>query len=443
MLLGAALQAGHRMTIADLNATWIRERSARMFLGDHDRPTSLRELHDTFKEDLGLEAPRESHEEVYARARKIVSSRFGGWCSQQLSTVEHAPHVIGLSVMYRDQVEPALAITMQARTRWPGALIVWGGAHVTALQDEIAKDARYGAELIDGFVFGYAEQTWIDVLDCVADETGLPLQVIKAGSGVVVRARENIAIAPVFVDLARYARDRLTIPMQTSRGCTYGICGFCTYPTIEGTPREVPIGPIDEIIMTTIASRAALSFKDSLLDGDRLEFLAERIAGQVQWSACTKLDARLPDRLRRLRAGGCATLEIGLETIEPDAQRVIDKRQRWDVLLRFLDAAERADIAVVINYMTGLPGANPAAEAECMARVLAELDRRPLLVSRLEHNSFQLERLSPMGRSPRSYGIRVTRSLPWSTVLDWESLPTRDPDILVKLRRPEHPRRAT
>ena len=116
------------------------------------------------------------------------------------------------------------------------------------------------------------------------------------------------------------------------------------------------------------------------------------------------------------------TLEVGLETIEQEAQRVVEKRQRWETFVRSLDAAERARIPVVVNYMTGLPGVDPAAEAACRAVVEHELARRPTLTSKLEHNRFQLERLSPMGVEPKNYGIRITRTLPWSSVVEWEPL---------------------
>ena len=54
-------------------------------------------------------------------------------------------------------------------------------------------------------------------------------------------------------------------------------------------------------------------------------------------------------------------------------------------------------------------------------------------------NSFQwrgqLERLSPMGVEPEKYGMRVVRSAPWSTVLEWELDPRARAERLIKLSR--------
>jgi hypothetical protein len=322
--------------------------------------------------------------------------------------------------MYRDQVEPALAITLIARRLWPRALIVWGGAHVTALRDDIAIDARYDCGgAIDRFVFGYAEQTWVDVLDAVSNGGPLPDESARAGCGHWRRARADGAITPMFDNVAAYDPRLLTLPIQSSRGCTYGACAYCTYPSIEGDPCELPWSAIDPVIERAIEMSAALSFKDSLVSGERLEAIAARVAGRVVWSACTKLEASLPARLNRLAVGGCRTLEVGLETIHPDAQALIRKRQNQTTFNAFLDAATEAKIAVVVNYMTGLPTVDLDEEQRCMEIVEAALRARPALAWKLEHNSFQLERLSAMAQAPETYGIRITQRTPWSSELTW------------------------
>ena len=169
---------------------------------------------------------------------------------------------------------------------------------------------------------------------------------------------------------------------------------------------------------------AALSFKDSLIPPAGLRRLASLVAGQVRWSACTKLHLMLtPDTMRELAAGGCNTLEIGLETLSPDGQTLIHKPQSPELFLRFLDAAEAAGIAVVVNYITGLPRIDAAEEEHWHAFARHELRKRPGLVAKIEHNGFQLERLAPMGRDPAKFGLKIVQSWPWATVLDYEILP--------------------
>lgn len=437
MLLGAARRAGHEVRLHDLNAIWIRERlpanarpQARSFVGDHDRPAAFSDMHRAFIKELALAEPRSTHDAVNDAAKHLASGPFGAWVTAQLSR-QCAPDVIGVSVMYRDQIEPALAITLIARRLWPNALIVWGGAHVTALRDDIAIDTRYDCGgTIDRFVFGYAEQTWVDLLDAIKQRGPLPEEVGQAGCRRWRPARDDGSVIPMFDDVAAYDPKLLTLPIQSSRGCTYGACAYCTYPSIEGAPRELPWSAIGPVIERAIELGAALSFKDSLLEGERLEDIAAHIAGRVAWSACTKLEATLPERLNRLAAGGCTTLEVGLETLHPEAQALIKKRQKQVTFDAFLDAATSAKIAVVVNYMTGLPTVDPVEEQRCMAIVEAALRVRSLLVWKLEHNTFQLERLSPMAQAPEGFGMDVTQSSPWSSVLTWEPRPR-----LVMLRK--------
>ena len=152
-----------------------------------------------------------------------------------------------------------------------------------------------------------------------------------------------------------------------------------------------------------------------------------RIEGRVRWSACTKLHRALDrDLLRRLAAGGCDTLEIGLETIDPEGQQRISKRQSKELFLRVLDAAAAAGVGMVVNYITGFPGEDAAAGVRDLGWVEEQLAlRRPGLRAVLEHNGFQLERLSPMARRPEAFGVRVTGEWPWATVLGWEAAPVR------------------
>ena len=438
MLAGAATEAGHRVDSLDLNARWIeRELLGRVwrptpFVGDHDRDEDLlRAAQERFRADTmrGWSDPAEvsvrearlglriEHREVY-RAGERVADAHRAWLTEQLSGVER-PDVFGVSVLFSGQVLWALAATAVARSIWPGVLIVWGGAHVTALAEEIARDPRYGAAA-DVFVAGYAEATFVALLDAVGANAPLPPACFRAGAGAAPRALDDARATPCFSDVHLPRGARLTLPAQRSRGCSYGQCTYCTYPRIEGRYRVLDAGPTQRVIAEAALRGANVSFKDSLLPVSLLEELAATIDGRVRWSACTKLSADLTDaRLRELADGGCATLEIGVETVVQDAQRLIRKRQPARLLLQLLDAAERAGIALVLNYMRGFPGVDPEAERLGEDWLRSEVAARPGLTQKIERNAFELERLAPMATA-RTPSLRVTGSWPWSSVLDWE-----------------------
>lgn len=442
MLAGAGRRAGHHVQVCDLNARWIRDQlpasvavEPQPFIGDHDRPSGiLRRLQRRFvdaalqhvpagwrgaRSSAAVLVPTLDHDAMLQTARALARSDDGRWIRRHL-TPAVTPDLVGVSVLYGGQVAWALAITLLARELWPGARIVWGGPHVTALRHEIAADGRYGA-VADLFVFGYAEQTFVAMLDALDRGAGMPREAIRAGHGDDLDAIGAAGVAPVFAELDHYGWGRVTLPAQTSRGCAYGKCAFCTYPVVEGQYRALALAPALAVVDHAVEIGAAVAFKDSLLTWPRLDALAEAIAGRVRWSACTKLQPALDAaRLARLAAGGCATLEIGLETLEPGCQQLIDKQQSRELFQRTLDGAASAGIALVVNYMTGFPGADAERERAHLDLVRAELAARPALTAKLEHNTFQLERLSPMGRDPGRYGLVVTERWPWATVLGWQ-----------------------
>jgi hypothetical protein len=442
MLAGAAQAAGHEACVVDLARQWLLDRApatltagAGPFVGDHDRPSDLLAAAELgWSEACGgsrggeshprrLVAARGDHEELAAAASCLLDGAVGSWMRGALE--RHAdPDVVAVSVMYAGQVLAALALSTLAKRLWPSALVVWGGAHVTALRDQIATDARYGA-VVDRFVFGYAESTFIRMLDAVAGGRGLPHEVVAAGSGRCALAADDGAVVPAF-ELPAAAR-RVTLPTQASRGCAYARCRFCTYPAVEGTYRPLEFAAVDSAVEQAARIGAAVSFKDSLILPARLELLADRIRGRVRWSACTKLHPRMDvPFLTSLVEGGCATLEVGLETLTEQGQLVIDKRQPLALLLTVLDAAEAAGLALVINYITGFPGVDAADERQQLSRLRAEVGRRPRLAAKVEHNHFELERMSPMGRNPSAFGLRVVGEHPWLSVLEWAPVEVGD-----------------
>ncbi len=443
-LAGAARAAGLTTRLLDLNLHYLLERDPGIghceptgFVGDHDRPRErLRLLQAKFENELGavLHSPQQTsferssvltltyqHREVLETARAIAAGPQGGWIRAKLVGTPE-PRVVGLSVLYSGQVVWALAISFVVRHIWPKAEVIWGGPHVTALEDEIRADERYGAA-IDGFVFGHAEAQWIAILEAIRD--GHPLPVTRAGVGTSGPARnqESLDAIPFFEDLHLYGAPTLTLPVQLSRGCPYGRCRFCTYPVVEGAYRQLPWEGVERIVELAINMGAAISLKDSLVLPDQLDRMAGLVDGRAPWSASTKLNPRFTSEfLTHLAVRGLRTLEIGLETLAPTGQRLFQKRQPRGLLTQLLDAAAEARISLVVNYMVGVPGVEPPEERRDLDWVRRQLQNRPRLIAHLEMNTMQLERLSPLGQEPMRHGLMVTKTWPWASVMAWEPL---------------------
>lgn len=433
LLAAAATRAGHRVDVVDLNIAWINDRLVApgvaapvLYVGDHQRHEGLRAAQSAFFQEIAdiagatpdhVSRMRFEFDEIELASSRLADGTFARWATERLSRIAR-PDVIGLSLMWSGQVLAAMVITQVARRLWPGVLVVWGGPHVTVLAPEIASDRRYGA-VADSFVYGAAEGTFVDMLDAVATRAPLPPACCRAGQPART-AREDLSVLPVFGDLAAYHHGRLTLPAQTTRGCTYGLCAFCTYPATEGAPRLVPLGQIEHVAKLASEVGADLSIKDSLIEPELIAAVGDRLRGTgIRWAVCTKLSAKLDDTLLRAAAqAGLSTIEFGVETFVPNVQRLIRKRQPFDLFLANVEAATRAGIAVVVNYITGFP-----AEAEAEGR--AWLERVQRVVEALgptvkfSHNTFELERRAPLAALGEQARIRVVRVWPWSSLIEW------------------------
>jgi len=430
MLAGAGRAAGHSVEVLDLNAQYLTQRIGRRasttgLVGDHDKPVELlRSVAAEFRTDLTsaigvtpLASPRVLEpvldacfelEELLAGARTIIDGHRDVIASHLTSAP--APDLVGISVMFGGQLVWAIAISKIARELFPTALVVWGGPHVTAIQDSL-RESPACAAIFDAYVVGYAEGTFLDILHAI-DTRELPEAANRPGSGVVVRARDDASVQPTFDDLENYGAPGVTLPAQASRGCAYARCTFCTYPSVEGTYRPLDAAPFARVVALAERIGASVSFKDSLVVPDRLRTLAQSIGGRVAWSACTKLHTSLVDLAPQLARAGCRTLEVGLETLVAETQFDIAKRQSGELFLRVLDASSRAGIKLVVNYITGFPGEDRGAAEGTLVAVRATCAARG---ATLEHNLFQLERLAPIAQS-----VRVTRTWPLASVMDWE-----------------------
>ena len=297
LLQAAARKRGHQCAVLDLNAHFIRRQSPERivrrgrFVGDHDKPQASTPFPNLsgieqkfFGEtvlpclDIGPGEDEEAlrrirfgflqHEEVQDSATKLAASSFGVWTRtllKQSADQGKSPHLFGVSLLHAGQVIPAAATSIIARELWPETLVLWGGPHVSgignAIQDDL-NERRFAADL---FVTGHAEQTFVDLLDQIT----CPESLLKP-SGFKLGIRGG-SVVPVFEHLCLYD-DPPVLPAQSTLGCAYGRCTFCTYPIMEPIPAKlnlcITIGSVAERAQSI---NATVAIKDSLVTPRRLQ----------------------------------------------------------------------------------------------------------------------------------------------------------------------------
>jgi hypothetical protein len=367
----------------------------------------------------------------------------------------HPPRALGLSIMGPPQVFFALVIARLAKQRWPGMPVIAGGSHVTLLADQIAADARYGGD-IDLFMPGHCEVQFVELVQYLRQMGSLPEGVgFRAGNGrptactrtitPTVNGRSRVNRSPFEYrpgfdrqSLSLYDPTRVTLPMQLTRGCSFGLCTYCTYPAVEPMVDVEPDWPRAIFAIAALVHKTGvrrISFKDSLFTVRNLRVLARelRMTGVgIEWSATTLLNPKLtPGLLQELADSGCRTLEFGLESIDPVGQQLFQKPLDIGMVEEVVGAATVAGVAVVLNQILGWPGQSLASAEHQLAWYEKLRSRCPDLV-RASINMLEINRASPMATDPGKYGISVAGIGPWAFSFDWNA-PGWRPDLRQRL----------
>ena len=452
VLKGHVQAAGQACRTVDLNIRYIRRfqenaRAVSSVIGDHAKNRKLiSAARRHFRTVVPLDAvPQErvpccldpifalphSFEEIDVG---IANAEEDGYWEQFLSeelarSVDSAPTIVGISVMGPAQLFVARLIARWVGRHWPATGIVMGGSHVTLKASAIAHDARYGAD-VDAFLPGHCE----GLFAALAVERTPP----KAWSreGVLHAGRPftkgeplhpNAWLVPVFEEdeLLLYPEDRIALPIQFTRGCTYGRCTFCTYPAVEG----IQVDHLDRTARRFLEGVSSLpidriSAKDSLLTITQLETIGRAmrdVLPRCRWSATTKISNQMTrKRLADVCSFGCRTLELGVETIHERLQPIIDKDQPLALVERVIRDALDVGISVVINLIYGLPGEQ---EDEAIGQLRWFEGWKNQYGDRVvgSHNMLEVNEGAPLAREPWRYGIIRGQCGPWAFSYPWNA----------------------
>ncbi len=288
--------------------------------------------------------------------------------------------VIGFSGMFSGEWPVLRVLIGKVRQRFPHALMIAGGEHVTALSEYSLRDCPD----LDICVRGEGEHTFYEVLETYrtggdySEVAGIAFLDSSGGYvevGGVPRIRKIDAIPwPAWPAgyMERFwaagksygvqsARD---MPILASRGCPYQ-CTFCSNPQMW-TTRYI-LRDIDDLvseIKSYISAQnvTALQFYDLTAvtkKGWTVEFCNRLIAEgiDVKWSlpSGTRSEALDSETLGYLKRTGCNYLVYAPESGSPETLRKIKKRIDLARLTASVIEAKRQGIVVRTNLIIGFP----------------------------------------------------------------------------------------
>jgi radical SAM superfamily enzyme YgiQ (UPF0313 family) len=243
------------------------------------------------------------------------------------------------------------AYRVAERFRAKGVPVLLGGIHASLRPDEALQH-------VDCIVTGEAEHLWPQVVeDFVAGKLGQRYDTHD------FPPMKDIPIPPwQKAPSSRY----LFHQIQTTRGCPFR-CRFCSVPDISGNdfrfkPVENVIAEIEALPRGLLGRQPLYVVDDNFISRTRYtkDLLKAMVplakAGKIPpWSAETTINVAGDDEMLDLfRDAGCATLILGLESVEEETLALMDKNINF--FLTYPDAIQRIHdrgLTVVGNFIVG------------------------------------------------------------------------------------------
>ncbi len=269
-----------------------------------------------------------------------------------------APDLVGLSCYVWNSAR-TLDLARALKARDPGIAIAIGGPEVTPDNRWLLDDPA-----IDYAVMGEGEQTFAALLASREDAPEI--------DGLFVRGKAPVRTRKPLADLSEVgspylagildARDERMMLVESMRGCAFA-CKFCYYPKSYDKVYSLP----DALLAQQLAHARARDAREVILLDPTLN--QRRDFGElVRVLASANPDRRFtyfgelraegltPAIAQALHAAGFDAVEVGLQSVEPVAQKLMDRSTYMKAYERGIAALLDAGIAVTVDLIVGLPG---------------------------------------------------------------------------------------
>ena len=264
----------------------------------------------------------------------------------------------------------AYAIADQLRDN--GVPVVMGGPHPTHVVDESLEHSDY-------VIRGEGEIALPALLDALKD--GTPLADVPNLSYHGADGPQHNELDPLYPDLDRWPDPDMTlvdgfkatgflgtrrvVPIQTSRGCPFD-CSFCSVTTTFG--RKMRYRSTERVVAEMrkhdLKNTLFFIYDDNFAASPKRtrELLAafRTLPVMPTWSAQVRADvARDEELVREMKATGCNTVFIGLESVNQESLAQAKKRQDMETVAKHLDIINANDIRIHGMFVMGFDTDGP------------------------------------------------------------------------------------
>lgn len=250
----------------------------------------------------------------------------------------------------------------------PGAKVVLGGVHVTALPEE-----ALGKDGVDFVIRGEGEQALLELAKGRSPDEIAGLSYKKDGAAVHVGAPGvmpdlDALPFPAFhkVDLKKYRpalnsyRRLPAINMMTTRGCP-GKCTFCNSANIPLRRRSADNIFEEMKMLSEKYGIKEISFYDDTFTvfHENINRLCDLLVSggiDLTWSCFARVDTVTLPLLKKMKAAGCHQVMFGIESASPEILKNIRKNIQLEKNREAVKMVKEAGITVRCAFMLGNPG---------------------------------------------------------------------------------------
>lgn len=286
--------------------------------------------------------------------------------------LENRPDAIGITVPFDGSMYFGIKIARVIKQLAPDMTVLMGGAGIDNKGYRVTEDPFY-FQVVDYVMVGEGEVQVPRLLDVL--ESGGDISTVKnmrwLGEDGTVHATELELVtdlnSPPGPDFSTVAFERYLLPdpvatFQSSRGCYYGKCTFCSELFRKGFRLRKPDLVVED--MVKIYEQTGIrhfQLWDSLAPPKTLKKIAQEVKRRglpFEWMAETKFEKpyRNEQMIKTLAEGGCTFLQFGFESASSNVLDLIDKGNSIEDVKVILELMAKYGIRAGTTWFIGFPG---------------------------------------------------------------------------------------